>query len=93
MNQPVPPELPVTKLPTKEYTWMDPWLQLHMQQRMALLAINGRRGPWSCEGSMSQCRGMLEPGSRSGWVGEQGEGGRDRGFLEVKPGKGITFEM
>jgi hypothetical protein len=24
----------------------------------ALSAINGRRGPWSCEGLMSQCRGM-----------------------------------
>jgi hypothetical protein len=29
------------------------------------------------------------------WVGwcEQGEGGGDRGFLEGKLGKGITFEM
>jgi hypothetical protein len=26
MNQPVPPELPGTKPPTKEYTWRDPWL-------------------------------------------------------------------
>jgi hypothetical protein len=25
-----PPELPGTKPPTKEYTWRDPWLQLHM---------------------------------------------------------------
>jgi hypothetical protein len=25
-----PPELPGTKLPTKEFTWRDPWLQLHM---------------------------------------------------------------
>jgi hypothetical protein len=24
MNQPVPPELPGTKPPTKEYTWWDP---------------------------------------------------------------------
>uniref|UniRef100_A0A0V1KH67 Uncharacterized protein n=1 Tax=Trichinella nativa TaxID=6335 RepID=A0A0V1KH67_9BILA len=30
MNQPVPPELPGTKPPTKEYTWRDSWLQLHM---------------------------------------------------------------
>jgi hypothetical protein len=29
----------------------------------------------------------------SGWVGEQGEGGGDREFLEGKLGKGITFEM
>jgi hypothetical protein len=60
---------------------------------MAYLAINGKRGPWSCEGSMSQCRGMAGPGSRSGWVGEQGEGAGDRGFSEGNPGTGITFEM
>jgi hypothetical protein len=60
---------------------------------MALLDINGQRGPWSCEGSMPQCRGMTGQGSGSGWVGEQGEGGRDRGFSEGKPGKEITFEM
>jgi hypothetical protein len=36
---------------------------------------------------------MPGPGSRSGWVGEQGEWGRDRGFLEGKLEKGITFEM
>ena len=53
--------------------------------------INERRGPWSCEGP--QCRGMLGQGSRSGWVGEQGEEGGDREFSEGKQGKGITFEM
>jgi hypothetical protein len=38
---------------------------------------------------------MPGPGSGSGWVGEQGEGEgeRRRGFLEGKPGKGITFKM
>jgi hypothetical protein len=36
---------------------------------------------------------MPVPGSRGGWVGEQGEGEEDRGFLEGKLGKGITFEM
>jgi hypothetical protein len=30
MNQPVPLKLPGNKSPTKEYTWRDPWLQLHM---------------------------------------------------------------
>jgi hypothetical protein len=35
---------------------------------MALLDINGRRGPWSCEDSMPQYRGMPGPGSRNGWV-------------------------
>ena len=56
---PPPPELPGTKPPTKEYTWRDPWLQLLMWQRMALLDINGRGGPWSYGDSMPQCRGML----------------------------------
>jgi hypothetical protein len=64
-----------------------------MYQRMALLDINERRGLWSCEGSMPQCRGMSGQGSRSGYVSEQGEGGWNRGFSEGKPGKGITFEM
>jgi hypothetical protein len=41
---------------------------------------------------MLQYRGMLEPGSGSEWVGEQGEGEGYRGFLERKLGKGI-FEM
>jgi hypothetical protein len=36
---------------------------------------------------------MPGPGRGSGWVVEQGERGRDRGFSEGKPGKGITFEM
>jgi hypothetical protein len=30
MNQPVPPELPGTKLPTKEYKQRDSWLKLLM---------------------------------------------------------------
>jgi hypothetical protein len=34
-------------LPTKEYTWRDPWLQPHRWHRMALLDISGRRGPWA----------------------------------------------
>ena len=42
---------------------------------------------------MPQCRAMPGQGSRSGWVGEQGEGGEDRGFSEGKLGKGMTFEM
>jgi hypothetical protein len=53
--------------------------------------MNGRRGPWFCEGSMPQYRELQGPGSGSGWVGEQGEGRRDRGFLEGKLGKGIKF--
>jgi hypothetical protein len=36
---------------------------------------------------------MPRPGSGRRWVGEHGEEGSDRGFEEVKPGKGPTFEM
>jgi hypothetical protein len=36
---------------------------------------------------------MPGPESRSRWVGEQGEQGGDREFLEGKPGKGIAFEI
>jgi hypothetical protein len=36
---------------------------------------------------------MPRPGTGSRWVGEQGEGEGDRGFLDGKLGKGITFEM
>ena len=39
--------------------------------------------------SIGECRTR----NRSGWVGEQREGGGNRGFLEGKLGKGITFEM
>jgi hypothetical protein len=41
---------------------------------------------------MLQYRGMPGPGSRSGWVGKEGEEGMYRGFLERKLGKGIAFE-
>jgi hypothetical protein len=57
------------------------------------LVINGRRGPWSCEGSMSQYRGMPGPGMGVGGLGSRGRGKGDRGFSEGKLRKGITFEM
>jgi hypothetical protein len=60
---------------------------------MALWDINGRRGPWSCEGPIPQYRGLPGQGIGSGWVGEQGKEKWDRMFSEGKPGKGITFEM
>ena len=41
---------------------------VYMWQRMALSVVNGMRGPWFCEGSMPQCRGMGEQGGRSGWM-------------------------
>jgi hypothetical protein len=84
MNQPVLPELPGTKPLTKKYTWRDSWLQTHMNQRIALWGINERKGSWSCEGSMPQCMGIPGKGSKNEWVGEQGEGAWDRGFLEEK---------
>jgi hypothetical protein len=36
---------------------------------------------------------MLGPGSGSGWVGKQGKGRGDRGVLERKQEKRITFDM
>jgi hypothetical protein len=64
---------------------------------MALLYINGRRGPWSCESLMPQYRGMPGWRGRSEWVGEHlietGVGRCDRGFPEGKTEKGIMFEM
>jgi hypothetical protein len=36
---------------------------------------------------------MPGQGSRSGWVGEQGEGGGDRRVLEGKLGKEVIFKM
>jgi hypothetical protein len=38
----------------------------------ALFGIKEREGPWSCEGLMPQCRGMLRQLGRSGWVGGWG---------------------
>jgi hypothetical protein len=57
------------------------------------LVVNAQRSSWSCEGSMPRYRGVPGPGSRSGWVGEQVERGRDRSFSEGKPGKEKTFEI
>jgi hypothetical protein len=42
---------------------------------------------------MPHYRGTPGPGKESRWVGEQGEGGKNRLFSEGKLGKGITFEM
>jgi hypothetical protein len=42
---------------------------------------------------MPQYGGMPGLGCRSWWIGEQWKRGEDRGFLEGKLGKGITFEM
>ena len=42
---------------------------------------------------MPQYRGIPGPGSGSGCVGEQGDGGEDREFSEGKIEKRITFEI
>ena len=53
----------------------------------------GGGGPWSGEGAMHQCKGIPGPESGSGWVGEQGKRGADRGFSVGKPGMRTTFAM
>jgi hypothetical protein len=40
--------------------------------------------------SIGECQG--QEGERVGW-GAEGRGGKDRGFLELKLGKRVTFEM
>ena len=55
---------------------------------MTLSGINGRIGPWSCEGWLPQDRGMPEQGIRSGWVNDQGERGWDRVVFGGKMRKG-----
>jgi hypothetical protein len=47
-------------------TWRDPWLQLLMWQRVALMNISGRSSPWVWGCSMPQCRGMPGQEDRSG---------------------------
>jgi hypothetical protein len=49
-------------------------------KQMMDLDINGRRGSWSRECSMPQCREMPGQGIESGWVGEQGWGDEIGGF-------------
>jgi hypothetical protein len=62
---------------------------------MALPGINGRGGPWSCEGSQDRENARK---LRQEWEGLLGstlidaEGG-DTGFAEGKVGRGITFEV
>jgi hypothetical protein len=69
-----------------------------MLQRMALSRINGKRGPWSYEGSMPQCRGIEgEKVGVGGWMEEhpyRSRGGGRMGWRFLGgAGRGITFEM
>ena len=60
---------------------------------MALSGINGRGGPWSCEDSMLQHRGMLEcEVGVGGWVGEYPHRGRERGS-EMEGCGGETWKV
>jgi hypothetical protein len=63
------PVLPESRPLTKECTWRDPWLQILMQQRMAMPYSNGRGVPWSRGGLMPQSRRMLERLGGRVWVG------------------------
>ena len=69
--------LPLSKLPTKEYTWRNPWLQQHMQHRMALMGEEAL-GPVK-----TQCPsvGEYEGGEvgLGGWVGTHPHRSRGRG--------------
>jgi hypothetical protein len=62
---------------------------------MAYSVINGRRGSWSCEGSMTQYKGMPGPGMGVVGLGSMVgvEVGENREASEGKLGKGMTFEM
>jgi hypothetical protein len=68
VNRPDPLLLWGTEPPTKEYTQRDPWRLPHMWQRMALLAICKRKGPWAWGCLMPQYRGMPGQEERE-WVG------------------------
>jgi hypothetical protein len=62
MNHPVPPELPGTKPPTI------------CSREWPCGTSNERRGPWSCEGLVSQCKGMPGQGSGVGGLVSRGRG-------------------
>jgi len=74
INQPNPPELQETEPTPQKYTGMNFWLYPHKQQRMALLDINEKRGPMSCQGLLPQCRVMSRLADEwkwvVGWMGE-----------------------
>jgi hypothetical protein len=80
VSRPDPPGAP-RDWTNNHQSWRDPGLQPHMWQRMALLDISGRRGPWATGCLMPQCRGTPGREDRSGvgWVGEHPHRGRGRG--------------
>ena len=83
-RQPEAPGLPETKPSIKGYTWFQPkeW------QRNALSGISGRRGPWSCEGSIeAPVWGNRVGAVGVGWVEEHILGDR-----EWENGLGVFIE-
>jgi hypothetical protein len=65
---------------------------------MALFGINKREDPLACESLIPQHREVRKEwvGGRGGKVGthpHRSRGGWDRGVVEGKLGRGITFEM
>jgi hypothetical protein len=85
MNQPVP----------QSSQGLNHQQKVHMEGPMATdtcVAEDGLvRHQWEerpCEGSMPQCRGTPGQGSRSGWVGEEGDRGWDMGVFGGKTRKG-----
>ena len=73
-----------------------------MYREGSMSDISGRGGLWSCGGLMPQHREMLEQWGGSRWVcrelshrckGEGEEGRCGMGFVDGKPGRGISFEM
>ena len=58
---------------------------------MALSDINERRGPWSCEGLMPQCREFQDREDTVGRLVSRGLGAWDRVFLKGKLGKWTIF--
>jgi len=55
------------------------WLQLHMQQRMALSGINGSTGPWSWESpNVGKCQGSHK--GVCGWRRKHPNRSRGRGM-------------
>jgi hypothetical protein len=59
-----------------------------MKQRVALLVMCGRRGPWSHEGLMPQCRRM--PGSES--IRNLGEMVHKKTFISTYERKQLCLE-
>jgi len=59
LNLPDTPELPGTRPPSKEYTWRDPWLQLHMEGETLSPVKTRRQSIGEYQGSEVDVRGLV----------------------------------